>query len=63
MTFNFALVSLYCFYYMFFAPERSGPKNKIKYGQSVYIFATVRTVAKYIRIQLVITLLKHNKHY
>ena len=34
--------SLYCFYisklcYMFFAPERSGPKNKIKYGQSVYI--------------------------
>jgi hypothetical protein len=48
---------------MFFAPERSGPKNKIKYGQSVYIFATVRTVAKYIRIQLVINLLKHNKHY
>ena len=29
-----------------FAPERSGAKNKIKYGQSVYIFATVRTVAK-----------------
>jgi hypothetical protein len=49
---------------MFFAPERSGPKNTIKYGGKVYIyFATVRTVAKYIRIQLVITLLKHNKHY
>ena len=31
---------------MFFAPERSGPKNKIVYGESVYIFATVRTVAK-----------------
>jgi len=31
---------------MFFAPERSGPKNTIKYGQSVYFFATVRTVAK-----------------
>ena len=48
---------------MFFGPERSGPKNTIKYGQSVYIFATVITVAKYIRIQLVINLLKHNKHY
>jgi len=23
---------------MFFAPERSGAKNKIVYGQSVYIF-------------------------
>ena len=31
---------------MFFAPERSGPKNKIVYGRSVYIFATVITVAK-----------------
>jgi len=31
---------------MFFAPEGSGPKNTINYGQSVYIFATVRTVAK-----------------
>jgi hypothetical protein len=48
---------------MFFAPERLGPKNTIKYEQSVYIFATVITVAKYIRIQLVINLLKHNKHY
>jgi hypothetical protein len=64
MTSNFAFFSLYCFCYMFFAPERSGPKNTIKYGGKVYIyFATVRTVAKYIRIQLVITLLKHNKHY
>ena len=31
---------------MFFAPERSGAKNTIKYEQSVYIFATARTVAK-----------------
>jgi len=31
---------------MFFGPERSGPKNKIKYGQSVYFFATARTGAK-----------------
>jgi len=46
MTFNFCAFSLYCFYYMFFAPERSGPKNKIVYGESVYIFATARTVAK-----------------
>jgi hypothetical protein len=48
---------------MFFAPERSGAKNKIVYGESVYIFAPARTVAKYIRIQLVINLLKHNMHY
>jgi len=48
---------------MFFAPECSGAKNTINYGQSIYIFTTVRTVAKYIRIQLVINLLKHNKHY
>lgn len=31
---------------MFFGPERSGSKNTNKYEQSVYIFATVRTVAK-----------------
>jgi hypothetical protein len=31
---------------MFFGPERSGAKNMIVYGESVYIFATVRTVAK-----------------
>jgi len=31
---------------MFFAPERSGAKIMIVYGESVYIFAPARTVAK-----------------